>query len=204
MSIEEIVRKVLLELEKQGASMAPVVEKPRLLALKVPKDATERVEEVFGATYDISWKDRWEEQACYDRILLGTTEVNTLYDLAHGRNPAEGALMDYVMMGLVVEVLEEGLVHRRCAATSPPALAKLHEGYVRRMKELGIGLCALQHPSAKGRKAETASRRRLIREADVNAVAAQGARTLEIPAGSIITPLAADAIRNHNIEVLRT
>lgn len=203
MSIEEIVRKVLQELEKQGASMAPAVEKPRLLALKVPKDAQERVEEVFGATYDISWKDRWEEQACYDRILLGTTEVNTLHDLAHGRNPKEGALMDYVMMGLVVEVLEEGLVHRGCAATSPPALAKLHEGHVRRMQELGIGLCVLNRPGAKGRETETA-RRRLIREADVKALAAQGMRTLEIPAGTIITPLAADAIRNHNIEVLRT
>ena len=112
--------------------------------------------------------------------------------------------MDYVMMGLVVEVLEDGLVHRRCASTSPPALAKLHEGYVRRMKELGIGLCSLEQPSAKGSGEGTASRRRLIREADVKALAAQGKPLLEIPAGAIITPLAADAIRNHNIEVLRT
>jgi len=126
------------------------------------------------------------------RYILPHLCCATMADLALGR--ASGSLMTEVLRlllsGVTVEVLEFG--YRAYAETAPGPLYSLYESYEKTLAGYGMREFRRRQPDT------VRVREGLVTEATVNAALEKGAAVLQVPAGAVVTPLAAEiAGRGH-------
>lgn len=182
MDIEALVRtvvdEVLLRLQPP---------RTRVLVLGPRDEAAARLAaERFGSDAGILFSG--ESDGPCDRHVLPRLSCSDMADLAAGR--AAGAVMTetlgLLLRGVPVQVL--AFEWREHAATAPEALLRLYEGYERQLAAYGLTLFESPPQSLRRRAA-------VVTEAAVREAAEAGAGILEIPSGSIVTPLAADTAR---------
>lgn len=131
------------------------------------------------------------------RTILPSLCCATMADLALGR--ASGALMTEVLRlllsGVEIEVLEFG--YKAYAETAPGPLYSLYESYEKTLAGYGLKAFRRKQPGT------VRFRERVVTEKDVTAVQEKGASVLMVPATAVVTPLAQEAAKNMNINILK-
>lgn len=131
------------------------------------------------------------------RYILPFLSCNDMADLAQGK--ASGIFMSEVLRlllaGKEVEVME--FEYRSYSETAPVALYGLYQSYEKTLAAYGLKECGRKQPDA------VRFREDLLTAADVNKARENGALTLMIPLSAKVTPLAAEAARNLNINILK-
>jgi hypothetical protein len=119
-------------------------------------------------------------------------------DLAMGR--ASDSLMEKALRALLggreVEVFQ--FEYLRYAATANPALFGLYQTYATRLAEFGLRAYGEDNPSA-----EVENQQRVLTQEDVAAAQKKGVKTLRLPQGALVTPLAADSARSAGITIFK-
>ncbi len=115
--------------------------------------------------------------------------------MGHASCPAMQEVLDLLLRGVAVEVLE--FEYRRHAATAPGALYALYEGYERTLAGFGLREFRAKMPETVRRQES------LITAQTVEEAGRDEARTIQVPASARITPLALDAADNLGIRIVR-
>lgn len=131
------------------------------------------------------------------RYILPFLSCNDMADLAQGK--ASGVFMSEVLRlllsGREVEVLE--FESRSYSETAPAALYALYQGYEKTLAGYGLKECGPKQPDAVRFRGD------LVTAADVGKARENGVSTLIIPLTAKVTPLAAEAAGNLNINILK-
>ncbi|MFV0349499.1 MAG: hypothetical protein ACK5JO_13025 [Halodesulfovibrio sp.] len=131
------------------------------------------------------------------RYILPHLCCASMADLALGR--ASGSLMTEVLRlllsGVKVETLEFG--YKAYAETAPDSLYKLYESYEKTLAGYGLKEFSRKRPEA------VRFRESLVTEKDVAGAAEKGATTLMVSAAAVVTPLAVEAAKNMNINIVK-
>ncbi len=187
--VRTAVREALERLQTPKARPAVLVlaERDETLAAKISKRLEDGADIVF-------WGEKAGNHAPIRRILpfLSCADMAALaVGAAHG--PALSETLRLLLAGLKVEVLE--CEYRSHAETAPPALYALYESHARTLASYGLAEWREMPP------AELRCPDRLVTEAAVKRAREAGAASLLVPAGAIVTPLAADAAKELGIAV---
>lgn len=167
-----------------------------------------------------------EESVEGDVIIVSTLTIKSMANLATlvGTNDEENFIIKSLMEGKKVYVLEDGLEYRKYKNTAPKALYNKYLDFEKELKLYGINLIEYignlvdKIPKKQCDKAEATieianptvdefsleiRNKKLISESDLRKPFINGMKTLIIDKKSIITPLASDFIRIHNLKVKR-
>ncbi len=182
--IQTVVREVLRRLQD------PVPEVCVLVLAERDSATEEKVRALLAPFYGAAPALVFSGECCAgrapERVILPFLSCSDMADLAAGR--ASGAhaaeALAHMLRGGKVEVLE--FEYRGFAQTAPTSLYKLYASYENTLKS--YGLTQFQPKRPENFKVHSA----LITAADVEKAAGEGARTMDAPAGAIITPLAAE------------
>lgn len=164
-----------------------------------------------------------------DIVIITTLSLKTMANLATlvTSEPEEEFIIKMLMMGKKVYALESGLEYRRYKNTAPRALYKKYLDFENQLKIQGIEIIGyigevkkldkdllnyelnshgvddvLSLGDAKDLKLEIRNKK-VISELEIKRSFIPGINSLVIDKKSIITPLACDFIRTHNLRVKR-
>lgn len=161
-----------------------------------------------------------------DVIIVSALTIKSMANLASlvGTNDEENFIIKSLMEGKKVYVLEDGLEYRKYKNTAPKALYNKYLDFEKELKLYGINLIEYignivdKIPKKQCDKAESTieianptvdefcleiRNKKLISESDLRKPFINGMKTLIVDKKSIITPLASDFIRIHNLKVKR-
>ncbi len=159
----------------------------------------------------------------YQRVIITRLDLVQLADIAHGRpgDPVCCAVVQALLNGIEVILLETALVHRQYVGKSSTGLYALLESYVQTVLGFGVKLLPLNRmadppvlPVKPPKFSAPASvpvqgsvkphRQRLITESDALSMVAQAQGSVCVEPGTIITPSAQDIFRRAGVVVERT
>lgn len=157
----------------------------------------------------------------YEKIIVTELTLLQLVDIAQGRpgDSAAGAVIDGLLGGAEVILLESALPHRSRAGGGSTGLYAVLEGYVRTIQAFGARLfsgerLAAQAPvparppkyqapaPASPRGSARTNRAQLLTEDRALALLEGGDGVIRLEPGTIVTPLAWDAFRKARAEVV--
>jgi ethanolamine utilization protein len=159
----------------------------------------------------------------YQRIVITQLTINELADIALGRptDEASGVVVEALLNGVEVVMLEKALPHRKYAGKGSTSLYHLLESYARTIQVFGVRLLGnqlhreqpalLETKPPKFQKPAVSAPRgkarpnigRLITEATAHAMIDGGTDAVHIPADAIVTPSARDAFAQAQIAVIK-
>ncbi|WP_432738142.1 hypothetical protein [Maridesulfovibrio sp. FT414] len=194
--VNELVKSIAAEVLKQLQGG----DKRECVLVLAERDClvAEKVRDCVGGEYEYFFYGEDSPCAGFSRYIVPSLCVCEMSDLAVGK--AQGRIMTEVLrlllLGRTVEVIEFG--YQAYAQTAPGPLYALYEAHEKTLA--GFGLRKFQ-PKAP----ETFRfREHLVTEKVVSNVAAQGASVLIVSPSAQVTPLAAEAARNLNINISKT
>lgn len=192
--VRTVVAQVLAQLGAGGALPLVAVLAPRCEALEA------RVRPVADALFpggaDLAFLGEDFGGREPARHILPELSCTDMADLATGRaaTPCARAVLDLLLQGRTVDVLSFAYEAHRSA---PRALYGLYLGYEKTLATFGLRRLAPAKPGA-ARVAAT-----LVSAAMVEQAAAEGAASLVVARGAIVTPLAADTARALHVTILK-
>ncbi len=187
MDIEALVRAVAAEVARQ-------LQTPRVRVLILGgRDEVVAAETARRLGGEILF--RGEAEGPFDHYVLPRLTCSDMADLAAGRAAGEimAEALGLLLRGVPVQVL--AFEWREHAATAPEALLRLYEGYERQLAAYGLTLLETERPQT------LRTRATVVTEAVVREASEAGARTLQVPARAIVTPLAAETARTLNVTI---
>ena len=155
----------------------------------------------------------------YDRVLIASLTMAQMADIALGRaacDEATCAVLNALLNGVEVYMMESALPHRKFAGKGSTALYNLLESYARTLQVFGVKNIRKQIkqelPEAKPPKFQAPAivvpkgsgkpnPNQLITEAEALQLVKEG--VVELPAGAIITPSARDVFAKAGVEIRR-
>ncbi|MEG0307665.1 MAG: TIGR02536 family ethanolamine utilization protein [Clostridium sp.] len=171
-----------------------------------------------------------EETVDCDIVIVSEISIKSMANLATltGTKDEENFIIKMLMQGKKVYVLEDGLEYRRYKNTAPRALYNKYLNFEKELKVYGIDIVQfLDNLENKGLRKEEFNNtkehspllaeevnkvegmsfeirnKKLISEADLRKPFMNGMKSVVIDKKSIVTPLANDFIRIHNLKVNR-
>lgn len=196
-------------------------------AVVMGEDNIGEITKILGNDYKISVYDAEDIEA--DILIIPQLPLKAMANLATlvTNEPAEEFIIRMLMMGKEVYVLENGLEYRRYKNTAPRALYSKYLdfekqikingvqiiGYVGEIKKADKNLLNYEQTIEKSEKGLSEEHsdgleinirnKRVVSEAEIKRSFIPGIHLVVIDKKSIITPLAADFIRTHNLRVKR-
>ena len=134
----------------------------------------------------------------YQKVLVERLTLTQLADIVAGRetDKACSAVLQALLQGVEVWMLEDAPPHRRSLRCNSGALCQMLENYVQTLLRFGVRLLpGSGTPSLDARSAVMeykSEKSGLITEAEALRLAERGERELRLPAGTILTPSARD------------
>ncbi len=214
-----VTREVLAALEGRTAALAAPVGAPRMLVVgdreKVPAELAREC-----ALFTVEDYARDGNILAYDRLCITRLSCVELSDIALGRDsrPAQCAVIQALLHGKEVCLLEEGLPHRALAGKGSAALYGVLEGYVRTLQTFGVKLVGepkplkppsepkppkfAPPPTPKPIATGKPNPQRLITEELAVKLAAAGGPVC-LAANAILTPSARDVFTRAKVEIIR-
>lgn len=131
------------------------------------------------------------------RHILPFLSCSDMADLAAGRasGPAVSAALGLLLAGEPVEVME--FEYKAYERSAPAALYRLYEGYEKTLAAYGMAALARKMPEVLRLRDD------LVTEQSVSRAAECGALTLLVPPAAIVTPLARDAAKSLNVNIIK-
>ena len=156
-----------------------------------------RLAQVLGAGYQWLFQGEAQAENAVQRYVLPTLSCSSLAALATGQapTPQDAAVLDLLLHGKVVEVLE--FAHHNFRATAPAALYGVYAAHEAAVAE--FGLCPARTPAPE----EILHTDRLVTEADVTRAHASGTTKLAVLKQAIVTPLAAEVAAQCGITIVK-
>lgn len=179
------------------------------------------------------WKDTkflgdWRENdgiESFDYIVVPDLSNKDLVNLANGagQNKVCKIVVDAILQGKKVIVLEEGICYRKFKDTANENFFNMFKSYEEKIVSFGIEIVAkrdlikyldhgdcketMQNRSQKTEKLETKQgveiNTKVVSERNIEKLLSTGHKTIYVNKKSIITPLAIDFIRTNDINVIR-
>lgn len=198
--IAAIVRQVLEQLQKSASpdgGMQVAVRACVMVLAPRSESVAASLKENFGEGVEIRFFGEDTVKAEPVRYILPFLACGELAELAAGK--ASGIFtseaLRLLLSGKEVEVME--YEYQAYSQTAPGPLFSLYEGYEKTLA--GYGMVPFR------RKMPEVFRFRdsLVTEKAVEAARENGAKSIMVPAAAIVTPLARDAAKNLNIDILK-
>lgn len=218
--VASVVQRVLATLEPTVAASPCDAGKPRYLVIGSPDGVPAKLR---GQAVLVAG----DETACagilqYQKVIIENLELIQLVDIAQGR-PSDAAccaVLQALLNGIEVVMLETALPHRAYAGKSSTGLYALLEGYVRSIQAFGVKLLTrerMAEPAVKPVRppkyqapppvpAATSARpnaERLITESIALSMASGAEGTVRIAPDAILTPSARDVFAAARLTVTR-
>ncbi len=132
------------------------------------------------------------------QALLVQLSPGAMVRLAQGNalDAAECFLLEMLLLGRPVFLAPHALTYHRYRDTAPEALYRQYVASEKMLLSMGIRPLALPPPAA-------AAKSRLLTEAAAEALIARGETVVSVSSATIITPLAADALKAAHVAVIR-
>ena len=220
--IEAVTRQVLASMGTPASVQSqPPEPKPRYLVV----GDTSCVPAKLSAGGTIEGIDSYQKCADitqYSKVIITSLDLVQLADIAQARPscPECCAVVQALLNGIDVELVESGIPHRKFAGKSSPGLYTLLESYVETILGFGVKLMGESRLtvspiiSQKTPRYDTSqplpvkgsakiNPSRLITERDAIVMASQAQDTVYLEAGTIITPSALDIFRRAGLSVER-
>jgi ethanolamine utilization protein len=157
----------------------------------------------------------------FDYIIVPKLTNHDLGSIAMGLEQSDVSciVIEGIFHGKTIIVMEEGIVYRKFKETSNPNFYKMFETYENKLVSFGIhvikkqNICEYISGNVENKQivektsiAEcqaVAVDKRVIVENDVCKVFSKGYKTMHIHKNSIVTPLALDYIRRHEMSIVK-
>jgi len=194
MDVSEIVRTVTRQvLHRLGHAPGPVVRVLQSRDAALEHLVRERLGDGVSLVFSGETAEGGEEREP-ERYILPFLCCSGMADLALGRasGPVAPEVLRLLLAGKKVEVLEYEYV--RFASSAPKPLYALYVSYRKTLEGYGLTACVPARPAAQ-------SRNRVLTERDVLKAAAAGETEIALPAGTRMTPLAADTARLRGLTI---
>lgn len=227
MNYDKLVDLILEEVYKNINSVNASEGSPKKIAVVMGEDNIGEITKSLGNDYKISVYDSEDIDA--DILIIPELHLKSMANLATlvTNEPAEEFIIRMLMMGKEVYALENGLEYRRYKNTAPRALYSKYLDFEKQIKINGIQIIGYvgeikkadknlfndkqnKEKSEKELSEELSDglevnirNKRVVSEAEIKRSFIPGIHLLVIDKKSIITPLAADFIRIHNLRVKR-
>lgn len=158
-----------------------------------------------------------------EAVLVTEVSLNLLSQLALGNTSTRESFMiiDELLKGKKVYILEEGITYRHFKQSAPRNLYNLYQSYEERLEQYGITLISriddLLLPSRPNKfpyslppldaqvvpsKTISFKGKKLLHESDLTKIYLQGHSAIIVDSKTIITPLAEDFIKSHHLKVI--
>lgn len=224
MNYDKLVDLIVQEVYKklQEGAKGTIKDKNAVIVGEYDLEAAKRA---IGQYYNIVSYDHKAEAA--DIVILSKLTIKTMANLATlvGTNDEENFIITSLMAGKKVFVLEDGIEYKKFKNTAPKALYNKYLEFEKELKIYGvnfinhIGSCMdnnikQEETFVEASKVEELNsfenecnleirNKKLISEADIRKPYKHGMKFLLIDKKSILTPLASDFIRIHNLKIKR-
>ncbi|CAM3598093.1 hypothetical protein [Parendozoicomonas haliclonae] len=232
--IELISRRVMEQLLQAGTTIVPAQAAARKESVLVLGQDGQAVRESLWGHFEVTLLEEVEQPSAadYDHIVLANLPNKLLGEMAIGlERGADGCvIVESLMMGKTVHILDEGIAFRRFKATANPAFFQVFEDKVNTLVGYGMQVvnqaCLKDVLSGKAvvqaavRSAEQAAPvveavrpvmagamsfvgKRVISERDLERANEQGYTVFEVPETALLTPLAKDFVRLNHLHLNR-
>lgn len=185
----------------------------------------EAAKRALGQCYNVVFYDEKVEAA--EIVIVSKLTIKAMANLATltGTNDEENFIIRSLMEGKKVYILEEGIEYKKFKHTAPKALYNKYLEFEKELRLYGInfidyiGSCMDNAIKQEESFVETSEKetlipledeynleirnKKLISEADIRKPFKSGMKFLIIDKKSILTPLASDFIRIHNLKIKR-
>lgn len=221
---EELIRQIMEEVIRQINSQEPAL-KPccegmdKLLVIGKAEDVPENLKCSY-TLYGLDDYTNYRNILRYQKIIITKLSLTELSDIAQGRDasPAACAVVNGLLNGLEVYMMEKALRHRRFAGKGSTRLYEVIEGHVRTLQTYGIKILCEEkpvmikeakppkykaEPAAVPKGSGSPNPDRLITEAAAIKLIEGCEGRIQVPANAIITPSAWDVFSRNKIDVIR-
>lgn len=219
MDSEILIDEVLKELYKKLSIKENVLhcsQKPRLKLVLIGSLTSEE-KDLLGKEFDIFpfSSSFYQQSLSYSVVLISHMTLEELASLALGYSlkPEGNVILQTLLLDKPVYLLEHGLEYRKYKNTAHKTLYHLYQDYEKKILQYGILLVSTVMELLTG--SITAfdinfpvveidfTSKNLLLEADLLKMNRRNLFTLRLRKTCIITPSAADFIRNHNIKIIK-
>ncbi|MED4354953.1 hypothetical protein P9265_22025 [Schinkia azotoformans] len=183
------------------------------------------LEQILGDSYQLHYFSEENRKKDYEITVIPRLTVTMLSNLANGIGSTveEQFVLSQLLQGKKVVILQNGVEYYRYKSSSPVLLYKLYEELERKVK--GYGVLFLRNDELLGKKEMPAIEvpvaaevrmevntppspsfklsKKLISEIDLQKLYLQNIKDITVGGGCIITPLAQDFIRTHQLTIIR-
>lgn len=217
MNIEELIEYVTAEVLKR-------INKPeekKALIIGQDSDMLFRCQNAIESDYEVETSCHYAMDGDYDYIVLSSVDTDFLANVAIGLLGEKYPVIHKALMkGTPIDIIEEGMAHRRDALTCNANFYTLILGYEEKVQSFGmtikpIGkLMKVKQPKlmiepiiikdevAINKQVATIGKK-LITEQFLKSQLAQGTTRIQVAQGTLVTPLASDYAREHNMTIIK-
>lgn len=220
MDLDVLVERIYQEIVQKVESKRPLV--------CIISDSLEKeLEQILADVYQLQYFSKENEKKDFELIVIPRVPVTMLANLANGigATAEEQFILANLLQGKKVVFLQSGVEYYDYKASAPVLLYKLFEEYERRLK--GYSVLFLREDELLGKRQlqvaepqvtvhETVAvntpqpspnsytlTKKLISESDLQKLYLQNIKEITVGQKSIITPLAQDYIRNHQLTIIK-
>lgn len=213
-NIEQLIELVTVEVLKRIESrMAALKTKETILIMGCEDETLALCQKVLEQEYDVIISNVYNTEGQYDYIILSSMDTELLANASIGSlGEKYKAIENAIMQGKPIYIIEEGLSHRRYKDTCNQNFYALLLSYEEKVQSFGMQIktidqirTLIQPKEVKNkRKSESKTKQqKLITEKYLKEEVAKGTTTLQIEKGVLVTPLASDYAREHNIIIVK-
>lgn len=218
--IVELVARQVMAAMGTGETDACAEGKEKLLVLAKPGVTVPEELTRDAVVFDLADYEKNRNILRYDRVVIASLGMTQLVDIAQARisDPVTCAVLNALLNGIDVVMLESALEYKKFAGKGSAALYGTLESYARTLGVFGVKLICEKQPAPVVKEAKpprfeappvevpkgTAepSVGRLVTEAQALDLIKEGA-SIRLPAGTIVTPAAKDVFARAKVELIR-
>lgn len=230
--VEYVAAEVLKRIKESLQEDQKQVKKKKALLIGKDDEIFSKTKEALELEYIVETSSVYSDynlEGDYDYVVLSSVDTDLLANVAMGLIGEKYPVIHKALMqGTPIDIVEEGLAHRKYVATCNANFYALVLGYEEKVQSFGMGIKPVakltkvqkqvveapvtqkpvqkpaQEPANKSTKEPaTIIDRKLITEQHLRNEFLKGNTQVNVSQGAIITPLAVDYAREQNISIVK-
>ena len=210
MDINQLVNRVYEEITNKLKQQ----EEQKKSVCVISKNRAQDLDRIIRDRYEIVYFSNEIEEKEFEKIIIPNLPISMMANLANGLSTTceEAFILSALLKGNKVSVLREGVEYYAYKHSSPALLYKVYEEYEKKLRGFGI---AFEHRYESIEESKYCSdvelvaplnetyrlSKKVISESDLQKLYIQNIKEITVEKKSIITPLARDFIRTHQLKI---
>ncbi|RMD02092.1 hypothetical protein D9O40_07335 [Clostridium autoethanogenum] len=232
--VDMVTREIMKRLKDENGY--PQKSLKRILVLDKSSDESFKIieQKLNFLGYEIDYMKDKKDTLTYEKIIITSLSNKEIVNMAMGLESGikEQTVLEALLLGKKVFLLDDGIAYRKYAATSNKALYKLYEEYEKKLCEYGVRIVDRENfvnefsePKQNNRDEENIKNsaidhkneglekknknileftgKKLITESEIRKACEKGYIEISVPKKAIITSLAVDYIKINGLKVNR-